>query len=70
MKLSNEAKVEKGFIEKNITIQNLPNGEYLIEAKAVPLGKKKEENIQMTFSQNGLNALVGTWMIFCEKDGE
>lgn len=70
MKLSNAAKTEKGFIEKDITIQNLPNNEYLIEVRAVPTGKKKEDYIKMKFTQNGLNALVGTWMMFCDKEDE
>lgn len=68
MKMSNVAKTEKGFIEKELTIKNLSNGEYLIEAKAIPVGKKEEETIQMTFTQNGLNALVGTWMVFCNEE--
>ena len=34
MKLENVAKVEKGFIEKTISIQELPNGNVEIVAKA------------------------------------
>ena len=67
MKLTNTAKIEKGYIEKNITVQNLPNEEYLVEVKAIPTGKKKEEYIKMTFSQNAFNALVGTMSVFCNE---
>lgn len=70
MRIQNAAKYEKGYIEKTIGIVELPNGEYEIEVKATPTGKKKEENIKMTFTQNGLNALVGTWLIFCERKEE
>lgn len=70
MNFQNVAKVEKGYIEKIIGIRPLENGEYEIEAKAIPTGKKKDESIKMTFTQNGLNALVGTWMILCDRKEE
>lgn len=68
MKLENSAKAEKGFIEKSLTIQNLDDGTYLITAKAIPTGKKKEQTLHMVFTQNGLNALVGTWLMFADKE--
>ena len=43
MKLENVAKVEKGFIEKTISIQELPNGNVEIVAKAIHTGKKKDQ---------------------------
>lgn len=67
MKLQNAGKVEKGYIEKTISVTQIGNGEYEVEAKAIPTGKKKEEVITMRFTQNGLNALVGTWLILCDK---
>lgn len=66
MIMENSALVEKGFIEKTLTIKKLPNGNYKISAKSIPTGKKKEQVIEMEFTQNGLNALVGTWMIFAD----
>ena len=51
MKLENVAKVEKGFIEKTISIQELPNGNVEIVAKAIHTGKKKDQEIRMEFTQ-------------------
>lgn len=68
MRLENSAKVEKGFIEKSLIIENENDGTYLITAKSIPTGKKKEQLIEMTFSQNALNALVGTWLMFADKE--
>jgi hypothetical protein len=71
MKFENVGKVEKGYIEKTISITPLENGEYEVAAKSIPTGKiKKEEIITMRFTQNGLNALVGSWFILCERKEE
>ena len=68
MKLENVAKVEKRFIEKTISIQELPNGNVEIVAKAIPTGKKKDQEIRMEFTQRGYLALIGSWMIFAENE--
>lgn len=70
MNLQNSAKVEKGYIEKVIGIRTLPDGDYEIEAKAIPTGKKKEEVITMRFTQTGLTALVGCWLFLCERGAD
>lgn len=65
MKLENVAVSEKGSIEKSISIEKLVNGNYKITSTDTkPKGEK--ESISMEFTQNGLNALVGTWMVFTE----
>lgn len=66
MNMENAALSEKGFIEKTLGIKTLKNGNYEITAKALPTGKSKEQVITMEFTQNGLNALVGTWMILAD----
>lgn len=66
MNLENAALTEKGFIEKTISLRKLENGNYEIKAKGKPTGNKKEHVITMEFTQNGLNALVGTWMIMTD----
>lgn len=68
MKLENVAKVEKGFIEKTISIQELPNGNVEIVAKAIHTGEKKDQEIRMEFTQRGYLALIGSWMIFAENE--
>lgn len=68
MRLENSAKVEKGFIEKSLIIESPKDGMYRITAKSIPTGKKKEQLIEMTFSQNAFNALVGTWLMFADKE--
>lgn len=68
MKLENVAKVEKGFIEKSISIQPLDNGNFEIVAKAIPTGKKKDQEIRMEFTQRGYLALVGCWLALAEEE--
>jgi hypothetical protein len=67
MKIENVGKVEKGFIEKTVSVEELENGEYLVTAKAIPTGKKKVEEISMTFTKNGLNALLGNLWAMVER---
>lgn len=68
MKISNVAKSNKKFIEQTITVQDLPNKEYLVEAKAIPMGQNKEQLISMKFSQNGFNAFLGSLLAFEQKE--
>lgn len=67
MKIENAAKFEKGYMEKALIIEELENGEYLVKAKAVPSGKKAVEEIEMTFTQNGLNAFLGSLWALVER---
>lgn len=62
MKLENCAQVETGFIEKSLTIESNDNGTYKITAKEKPTGNKKERIVEMTFTANGIAALLGTWL--------
>lgn len=65
MRFENVAKPEKGSIEKSISIEQLDNGNYRVTStNTKPKGVK--ESVSMEFTQNGLNALVGTWMVFTE----
>lgn len=68
MKLENVAKVEKGFIEKSISIEPLPNGNFEIVAKAIHTGKKKDQEIRMEFTPRGYMALVGCWLALAENE--
>lgn len=62
MKLENCAQVETGFIEKSLTIESNDNGTYKIIAKEKTTGNKKERIVEMTFTTNGIAALLGTWI--------
>lgn len=62
MRLEHTAMDEKGFIEKNISVQKMDDGNYLVTAYELPTGKKEERAITMEFTQNGMNALVGGMM--------
>lgn len=65
MAFENVALTEKGSIEKSISLSKLPNGNYKVTAKDNKPGGKNEQ-IEMEFTQKGLNALVGTWMVHAE----
>ena len=67
MNIEHTALDEKGFIEKTVSVEELENGEYLVTAKAIPSGKKKVEEISMTFTKNGLNALLGNLWALVER---
>ena len=62
MRITNSAQVEKGFIEKELTIESNDDGTYKVIAKEQPTGNKQEIVIEMTFTANGMAALLGSWM--------
>lgn len=66
MKLEHVAMVDKGFVEKSIRVETLPNGNYQVTALAKPTGNKKEQIVSMEFTQNGLNALAGSLLMFAD----
>lgn len=64
MKITNSAKSEE-YSEKEISIEKLPNGEFkiiVIEENYEDGWEKQERTIEMLFSQNGFNALLGSMM--------
>lgn len=64
MKITNSAKSEE-YSEKEISIEKLSNGEFkiiVIEENYEDGWEKKERTIEMLFSQNGFNALMGSMM--------
>lgn len=64
MKITNTAKSEE-FSEKHLTVEKLNNGDYKVTAlnERSELGRPNTKNeIEMTFTQNGFNALVGSMM--------
>lgn len=72
MKIKNVALPEIGYLEKVINVERLENGNYQVMARAFPTRKRKVQIVQMEFSQNGFNALVGSLMAMAEeveKDG-
>lgn len=65
MQIENVAKSEKGCIEKVLAIRNKKDGDILITARV--LTKKGAEEIEMTFTKNSFEALLGGWLIFSEN---
>lgn len=64
MKITNSAKSEE-YSEKEISVEKLSNGEFkiiVIEENYEDGWEKKERTIEMLFSQNGFNALMGSMM--------
>lgn len=67
MKIENSALPEIGYIEKVINVERLDNGNFQVMVRAFPTRKRKVQMIQMEFSQNGFNALVGSLMAMAEE---
>jgi hypothetical protein len=66
MKIENAALPESGYLEKVINVEKLENGNFQVMARAFPTRKRKVQTIQMEFSQNGFNALVGSLMAMAQ----
>ncbi|EMF0108773.1 hypothetical protein OU491_000526 [Enterococcus hirae] len=66
MKIENVALPESGYLEKVINVEKLENGNYQVMARAFPTRKRKVQTTQMEFSQNGFNALVGSFMAMAQ----
>ncbi|WP_270659655.1 hypothetical protein [Enterococcus thailandicus] len=66
MKIENVALPESGYLEKVINVERLENGNYQVMARAFPTRKRKVQIVQMEFSQNGFNALVGSLMAMAQ----
>lgn len=66
MKIENVALPESGYLEKVINVERLENGNYQVMTRAFPTRKRKVQIVQMEFSQNGFNALVGSLMTMAQ----
>ncbi len=67
MKISCIANTEKGFIEKSVSLENLPDGTFELVARTIPTGGKKEQEMRMAFTKQGYQALIGSWLAFEQK---
>lgn len=57
----NVAMVQKGVAESILSLQPNDDGTFTITAKQ-SYPRKKDKVIEMTFTENGINALIGVWL--------
>ncbi|MFW3538024.1 hypothetical protein [Vagococcus fluvialis] len=65
MRIENTAKNINDFSEESLSMEKLQNGDYKIIAKSEQFEMSRPNSvrtIEMIFSQNGLNALLGSMM--------
>ncbi|UBM05154.1 hypothetical protein [Enterococcus mundtii] len=68
MKIENVALSESGYLEKVINVEKLENGNFQVMTRAFPTRKRKVQTVQMEFSPNGFNALVGSLMAMAQVE--
>ena len=71
MKISNTAKMTDRYSEQTLTVENLPNGEYLVIAEEETFETSRpnqNRSIKMTFTKNAFNALLGSMMAINERN--
>lgn len=65
MKIENTAKMQNLNSDESLSLEKLSSGEYKMTAKREFFGMdepKEPEIIEMVFTKNGMNALIGSWM--------
>ncbi|MBE9910014.1 hypothetical protein G8B49_01900 [Enterococcus mundtii] len=66
MNIEKTALPESGYLEKVINVERLQNGNFQVMTRAFPTRKRKVQIVQMEFSQNGFNALIGSLMAMAQ----
>jgi hypothetical protein len=61
----NVAVVQKGVVESSLKIEKTDDGFFTVTATQV-FTRKNDKIIEMKFTKNGLNALLGTWQAAVE----
>lgn len=70
MKYENVGLDEKGVFESTLGLEQNDDGTFTVQAKQI-FSRKNDKVVEMKFTKNGMNALIGTWRAaveFAEDD--
>lgn len=69
MKYENVGLDEKGVIESTLGLDKNDDGTFTVQAKQI-FPRKNDKVVEMRFTKNGMNALIGMWRAAVEFSEE